>query len=235
MNRLLTLAAAALVFSGCANDSPLYVTGFYSADPLNTGDCQLTAGAVQQGAGSLDLSGSSDYQLVVALRSELDATLDTKADTVKLVTGMQRNTVIIDTVNFVYTSAPTSTVASVTYEAESVPVAFVLAPGSPATFRMGIIGPKAFEALSKAVANAGETSELRVRIQFAGSILSGGRIASSPISFPITVFRSGFSCSAGTFLCRTGACGNVGGQDGSPLVCSTASPDGGVSTCAPTK
>jgi hypothetical protein len=232
MNRVLTLASAVLVVSGCVNDSPLYVTGFFSVDPDRSGSCQLTAGTVYQYAGSLDLSGSQNYELIATVKSELDSNLDTKADNVTLVTGMQRNTVIFDQINFTYTSAPTATIPSVTYEAESVPITIIVAPGSTQNIRLSLLGPKAFEALSKAVANAGESSNLRVRLEFAGQILSGGRIKTTPVTYPINVYRSGFVCGGGTSLCPTGGCGNVGGQDGSPLVCSTPSTDGGMPTCA---
>lgn len=230
MNRNLILASVAMVAAGCVNDSPLYVTGFASADPTNTGACTLEPGSVSQVSGSLDLSGTANYVLIASLKSELSETLDTKADTVTLVTGQQRNTVILDTVAFTYTSLPTATIPSVTYQAESAPIAIVVRPGGTSNIRMGLLGPIALEAIAKAIpAGSTDTTIVRSSIVFQGSINSGGRIKSTPISFPITVFRSGKACPTGEFFCPTGACGNIGGQDGSPLVCSS----GG--TCAAKK
>ena len=231
--RLLTLAATALLACGCVNDSPLYVTGLFSLDPDRTGACTATPGTVSQYAGGLDLSGSPNYQLIAVLQSQLED-VSTVAAGGTLITGQQRNTVILDTINFTYTSAPTTTVASVTYEAESLPITIVVAPGSTQNIRLNsLLGPKAFEKLNTAVVNAGDTSDLRVKFDFSGNINSGGRIRSTPITYPITVYRSGTTCASGSF-CKTGPCGTIGGQDGNPLVCPTPSTDGGMPACPTT-
>ena len=219
-NRTLIISALALVASGCVADSPLFVTGFFPIDPKGEGACELSPGDVSQYNGSLDLSGSPFYQLITQLRSELDSTLDTKSDTTILVTGKHRNTVILDTISFTYTSVPTATVPTVTYEPETVPITVVIEPGELKNVRMGMLGTKALEAIGKVVTSSAETSIIRVKFEFQGQIISGGRIKSTPITFPITVFRSGTTCPMG--FCGTGACGNVGGQDGSPIVCASA-------------
>ncbi len=222
MNRFLLIAATAVVVAGCVNDSPLFVVGMFPIDPKGTGACELTPGDVSQYAGSLDLSGAASYQLIASLKSELDANLDTKADNVTLITGKQRNTVILDQINFTYVATATATVPVFTLEPETLPITVPVAPGSTQNIRMNLLGPKAFEALNKAVVNPGDLANIRVKFEFTGQLNSGGKIKSTAITFPITVFRSGTTCPAGQFFCPTGACGNIGGQDGARLLCSGA-------------
>ena len=229
---LLTAATAVLVASGCVNDSPLYVTGFSPLDPNGTGGCQLSSGMVSQFAGTLDLSGGAPYQLVASMRNEMDSEADTVTDEgVALIKGKQRNSVILDQINFTYTSTATATVPVITFEAETVPITIVIEPNGVQNIQLGLLGPKAYEMLGKSIKNAGESSDVRVKFNLSGNINSGGQIKSSPISFPIKVYRSGFTCSTGNFICGTGACGAPGGQDGSKIVCSDSNPDGGVSLC----
>jgi len=214
MNRLLLLAATAILAAGCVNDSPLYVTGIFPMDE----DCKLTPGTTRQFRGSLDLSGSPSYLLLIDLISELDGQLDTKADDQTLVTGKQRNTVVLDQISLTYVTVP----SSIVLEPELVPTAIVALPGDTQHIGMNMFGPLAIEKLGLALPNAGDRAEVRVKVEFRGKINSGGRIASTPITYPITVYRSGTTCAAGEFFCPTGLCGNIGGQDGSPLVCSAA-------------
>ncbi len=230
MNRHLFFIAAALV-AGCVSDSPLYVTGFSSLDPKNTGECDLDGDdKVTLAAGTLDLSGTSTYELVVKLKSDFEA-VNTPADDRILIKGEQRNTVVLDQILFSYIAAATATIPVFTLEAETVPISIVIKPGEVVNVRMNLLGPKALETLGKTVVNAGENTDIRVTFEFSGQINSGGKIKSNLITFPIKVFRSGRTCAPGTFLCATGPCKSVGGQDGSPIVCSSPSSDGGTSTC----
>jgi hypothetical protein len=219
MNRTLLIAATALVASGCVADSPLYVTGIF---PFDT-ECKIEPGETRQYSGSLDLSGSGGYLLIADLQSDLDPTLDTKGDLQTLVTGVQRNTVILDQISLTYTSVPSSLVL----ESENVPITIVAAPGSVQHVGMDLFGPKAYEKLLTSLPNAGDRADIRIGFTFRGNLNSGGRISSTPITFPITVYRSGATCPAGEQFVRTGVCGRIGGQDNARLCCS------GDATCLP--
>ncbi len=226
MNRYLLIAATALVVSGCVSDSPVYVTGIYSLDPAGKGDCKLEGGGgIQQAAGSLDLTGGTGYRLVIKVTNDLDATLDTKADNSTLVTGKHRNTVIFDQISLTYTTVP----SSVVLDPEILPITAISPPGGDTVIPIGLFGPKAYEKLALSAPNAGDRIDVRVKFEFRGSIISGGRLTSTPISFPVSIYRSGLTCPAGQTFGRTGACGQAGGQDNARLCCS------GDMTCTVTK
>lgn len=209
------IAAALLLFTACVNDSPLYLLGFF---PLPLETCtEIKFGDTQQGAGSLDLAGGGAYAIGMKLRSELDDSLDTVAGNKTLSKGTHRNTVVLDQINLTYTAVP----SSITLENETVPVTFSIPPNSENPIFLGsLLGPKAIEKLSTSLPNPGDRADIRVKLTFSGNIISGGRIASTPATFPISIGRSTLpTCPAGSVLGRTGPCGRIGGQDGTPICC----------------
>ena len=224
--RLSILIAAALAVPGCVTDQPLLVTGIHSLDPQNKGTC--TASNLQQGGGSLDLAGGGSYLMAIDLQNDLEPNLDTKGDMTVLETGLHRNTVLLDTVTYTYTSVPT-----VTFVQESLPVTFSIPPsaGSPNAFhitRFPLFNRKALEKLYSVLDGTTNTNgvldvrDVKVKIVFSGSVVSGGRISSTPITYPIAVYNSGFTCpTAGDTLGLVGPCGNPGGQDGARLCCAS--------------
>jgi hypothetical protein len=56
---------------------------------------------------------------------------------------------------------------------------------------------------------------------FSGNIITGGKVVSTPVVYPITVFRgaSAPACPVGQIIGQTGPCGSIGGQDGSRVCC----------------
>ena len=225
----LIISLVAMALCACVTDSPLLVSKISALDSLPKDTCKATTLA---GGGSLDLAGGGSYVLEIELLNDLDSTLDTMGGTQTLVTGMQRNTVILDQVTFTYSSVPT-----VAFSQEATPLAYPVPPNGKIQIRTGILNRKAIEKLMMELPPpaAGstaplETRDIRVKIVFSGSIVSGGRLSSVPISYPIHVFNSGFSCpKMGDTLGATGPCGNNGGQDGSRLCCASDI------TCAPVK
>ncbi len=242
---LFVIAAAALVASGCANDAPLYVTGFFPLDPDGLSECKVTPGEARQYAGTLDVAGLTRYLLTVDLTSVLDKIKNTTSEDVLLRTGEERNTVYLDTIHLSYTSAGNTSFPAITFPTEEIPISIAQAPGSTQHIGMDLIGPRGYETLVNTLANPvldsgfvsdggfhfSDSIDIRVKFEFTGQINSGGRVKSSAATFPITVFSSGKTCPAGSFFCATGPCKGVGGQDGAPLICATLVTDGGRPEC----
>lgn len=221
MNKLLLLAATALIASGCVSDSPLFITGVFPMDPKCSGVPENDKTLL--GSGNLDLSGGGSYLLIVKLKNDLDGTLDTKADSMTLVSGKHRNTVNIDSMSITYTTAP----ASIVLDPETVPITLVIAPADFVNVGVNLFGPNASKKIATSLPANGDRLDLRAKIEFRGNIVSGGRLASTPISFPVSIYRSGFTCPAGEQFVRTSTCGRIGGQDSARLCCS------GDATCVP--
>ncbi len=246
MKRLpLFVSAMVLAMAGCANDSPLFVTNFYPLDPDGTGECIIKAGDISQYSGGVDISAGANFQLVTALRSTMEKSNNTTVNSVPLSNGIERNTIYVDTISLTYTAPATEFYRSMEVTSERVPVAIPIEPGNDSFINMAFFGPAGYTALNNVLDNpitdGGYVSDggfkffpsvgVKVKVEFFGDILSGGRIRSVPVTFPIDVYKSGFKCPAGQFPCPTSICGSVGGQDGRPIICSSPDPDGGMPVC----
>ena len=223
-NRLSIIVAAALAASGCVTDQPLLVTGIFSLDADHKGAC--IPSAVALGSGSLDLAGFGDYLISMDVVNSLDDTIETRGGEQTLIGGIHRNTVILDTITYTYTSVP-----AVNFAQEANPLALVLLPSGTALAKNQIRLPlfnrkalqKLYAELPGALTPAGtlDIRDVKIKVVFSGSVVSGGRISSVPITFPVTVFNSGFKCAAGDTFGPLGPCASAGGQDGARLCCSS--------------
>jgi hypothetical protein len=227
--RLLILVSIALGAANCGvTDNPIFVTGFATMDPTGKGECKLDTAVFQTG-GTMDLApGASNSFLVrVDLRSDFDPGLDTKGGapgSEVLIKGDRRNAVNIDEVLITPSSQ------GLTFQPETLPTSFVVLAGSTQKVGTDLIGSQALATLraSPGAADGGLFRDMRVKIEFRGNLLAGGRVSSAPITFPITVFNSGFmGCTpmplpdGGTnHVVLNGPCGRPGGQDGVPACCS---------------
>jgi hypothetical protein len=211
------LPALALCCSfGCiTNDSPIRLLG---AHPLKVSDTDCAAEDVQIISGRLDVSAQPSYLLQFDLESDMQRINTNTGGT--SIADESRNNFYANEVILSYTSTP-----ALTFEQESVPVHFVVEPGSPAIVRMNILTRKAYTVLSQNVLVPSDKLDLRLQLEFRGYLASGQKLRSNSIVYPISVFTSGFTgCPANTLLTRTGPCGSTGGQDGAPVICCPVDP-----------
>jgi hypothetical protein len=219
--KTILLVAIAFVGSACITDQPLLVTRISSLDPDRKGLC-MASPDLGISHGSLDLAGGGTYLLEFGITNDLD----NQGGEQTLETGVHRNTVNLDTVTYTYTSVP-----AITFAQESTPIAFILPPTGlqqgKSFIRSSIFNRKALETLLGELpgTNANgvvDVREVKVKVVFSGSVVSGGRISSVPVSFPVTVYNSGFTCpTPGDSLGAMGPCGTPGGQDGSRVCCAS--------------
>ncbi len=246
MKRLpLFVSAVVMGMAGCVNDSPLFVTNFYPLDPDGTGECQIKVGEVSQYNGSVNIAAGANFYLVTALKSTMESSNNTVVDSVPLANGIERNTILVDTLSLTYTAPATEFYRAMEVTSERVPVSIPIKPGADSLISMAFFGPAGYTALNNVLSNpitdGGFVDDggfrffpsfgVKVKVEFSGDIISGGRVRSVPVTFPIDVYNTRFKCPAGQFPCPTSICGNVGGQDGRPIICSSPDPDGGMPVC----
>lgn len=207
------VAALALGALGCVStDDPIRLLGVRSL----TGDAEsCEASDIQLVAGSLDVSGTTFYVAQFDMESSLQQLSSSSGG--ETIAGANRNDFFADEVVLSYTSTP-----SQPFEEERVPMHFVLPPGASrddSFLRMNIIGPKAAQRLVDNV-TPGNTLDLVVTLEVRGHLASGQDVSSNPVSYPISIFNSGFAgCTSPLILAGTGPCGLPGGQDGSRPGC----------------
>ena len=220
------LLASVLAFSavGCVEPEQEILISF--ARPLETDE---TTGACtpsedfQTGGGSLDISGSGSYLLGFDLTSKLERVSETVGG--REVANASRNDITITEEVLSYVSTP-----NLSLEDETVSTRFLLTSGEndEAYNISDLIGPKAEVVLREKVL-PGSPVELKVTLKYQGTIASGGAAESNEITFPISVFSTGFTaCTAPAVLIRNGPCGRSGGQDGTSPTCVAPVPETGT-------
>lgn len=215
---------AALAFSvtSCiANDSPVRIL---ASRPIEQGKCEVKIGSnVQQYGGSLDIAVRSTYYIQFDIRSELQP-VEVTSGGQKLATG-DRNDFFANELVFNYTSIP-----SQSFETERQAVNIVITSDKPDhALLVNLIGPKAAQRLSDALASPGSELDLNVSLELRGRLSGGQPLVTNRATYPIHVYRSGFAgCGNLGPLASNGPCGS-GGQDGFPVICcKQIGADGGV-------
>ncbi len=212
---LILVSTLAAVGCTVSNDSSIR---FLNAHQFTLGP--QTSGCTPQNIaiyrGSLDLSGNTRYIAAFDWESNLQQISTTVSpDTLA---GPQRNEFVLDHLVFNYSSMP-----SISFQAEQLNAYAVQsagATGSSNWIGLSLIAPLARQALLDRV-QVGESYELLVNFQAFGALASGQKISSSKVTYPIVIYRSGFNgCrTAGDIRAPTGPCGDLGGQDGTPVAC----------------
>ena len=207
---------------GCAppnSDSPIRLLG---ARPLHSGTAAAAGAAtceadakLEQLEGRLDISASQQYLIAFGQQSDLQKLSTTVQG--EVLAGPNRNDFIADQMIFQYSSVPARP-----FEAETKPIYAVIAAGSNGSdgwISLDLLAPKAAALLASSLSR-GDSLQLNATFQLSGALVSGQKLKSNTITFPIAVFNSGFTgCPAGDIPAPTGPCGGIGGQDGSPVGC----------------
>lgn len=165
--------------------------------------------------GSLDLAGNTRY----ILQFEVESTLQSIVTTVPpdTVANQSRNEFVAKRMVLNYSSIP-----SLPFQPEQVDMYWVVQPNtSTGNFlQVSLLAPQARQLLLSSI-QAGQSVELLVTMQVFGELASGEKVSTNKVSYPITVYRSGFTaCRSSTDVrAPTGPCGDVGGQDGTIVGC----------------
>ncbi len=218
-------AALAFLATSCiANDSPVRILASRAVkrDPAAC----VFAGESDpfQYAGSLDIAVKSSYFVQFDIRSELQP-VEVTSGGERLASG-DRNNFFINELVFSYASTP-----SQSFETEREAAHIVITSDKPEhRLVVNLIGPKAAQRLSDALASPGSELDLNASFEMRGRLSSGQPLVTNRATYPIHVYRSSFAgCGNLGPLARTGPCGSVGGQDGDPIVCcKQIGADGGV-------
>ena len=208
--------ALALTFgAGCVVDnSPLIIGNFHVLDE----ECAAITD-VSIGGGSLDVSAVGGYVVAMDLSSQTAAVPEPVPPQTEVSNGAA-NEIIIDTIEFDYTSGGTA-VSSGTDGLH-----FVVRPGSVDNWLALELfgGPAGSAALA-----GGLGSTINVGIRALGKTRSGVAIRTNRVVFPVYVYSSGFAgCAAPSLQATTGPCGRVGGQDDTVAGCCPADPTSGA-------
>lgn len=222
MNPLARLLSAlsVLLLAACVGggDAPIQATQFFRT----ANECGPSAEAPFT-SGGLNLGGSGTYLATWQVRNFLSPADNTSVGSKNLVTGEQRNLVLLDQVAHSYTSVP-----ALPFEREVTNILASVPAGGNTDLTFSLFGPKALQRLRDSV-NTGDSVDVRVTVEFRGYIASGGRVASAPVSFPVQVYRTTTpNCGPAGFI-TNGPCGTIGGQDNNPICCARDA-DGGTAT-----
>jgi hypothetical protein len=186
--------------------------------------------AIAQSGGSLDISANANYLIAYGATSDLQSPQITNNAGGNAGSSTDNDFVFTQAL-VTYTSTP-----KLTFAQETIPMAGVVPAQAvqPADYiGMYILGPKAAATLAGATA-AGDI-EVEVTVVLQGALHSGQAEQSTPFTYPIDVFSSGFGgCPAGVSPILSGPCGNAGGQDGTLVGCCVPSDAGTLPIDCPT-
>jgi hypothetical protein len=214
------LILAATVVSCGVNESPIKLLDVAAMEALSTveetvctpsSDFFLSAGAVDINP---LVSPIPTYFAWFRMESNMQPIVTATGGDV--IAGASRNDWYSSRVFYTYESIPPTT-----WESESNPAYIVLraAEGDDRTggIVLNLIQPKAAARLT----TLATPLELFVSVRVDGALSSGQAISSNTITFPINVYRSGFTGCGSAPLALTGPCG-FASQDGAPLICCDA-------------
>ncbi len=227
----LALLVAPLLVVAClsrGDESPVRIG---AAHPFKLGPptvCEFDS-TINQFGGSLDLARGPTYSNWFDVRNELQD-IETVVDGEPL-DAPSRNDVYIKKINFSYAASN-----GFPFDSETVVVHSVIPPKGLLKYGIDLIGPKAGRTLSASfpstritadggvVGSVVEPFELQATFNMSGNLGSGGEFTSNKVTFPITIYSSGFSgCpqpddGGVNIVAPSGPCGSIGGQDG-PIGC----------------
>jgi hypothetical protein len=204
---------------GAGNDVPIRVKG---AHPFKTaasgGGCEFDDTIFISG-GSLDVSARTSYSVWFDVKNETQE-IETSTNG-EVIAGSSRNDFYVSRTNFRYTASN-----GLAFQAEPENRFSVIEPGGNGLkMGMDLIGLKASTQLPTSISAGAEPFELLVSFDLTGRFAHGGaEVTSNRVTFPITIFSSGFTgcpplADGGVDrIAPTGPCGSGGGQDG-PIGC----------------
>jgi hypothetical protein len=202
--------------SGCnvPNDAAVRFLNAHTLLPTAAGGV-CTASTIGIYRGSLDLSGNTNYILQYDVESNYQSIVTTvPPDTVA---NQSRNEFVSKRIVFNYTSTP-----SLPFQTEQLDIYWVVQPNTTTGnwLQLYLLAPQARQLLIDSV-QVGQPVEVLVQFQVFGELASGQKTNTNKVSYPITVYRSGFTTCrvAGDVRAPTGPCASPGGQDGSLVAC----------------
>jgi hypothetical protein len=229
MKAISFLLAASLLTLGCGapGSSPLKL---FSTKALTGGGptCNVN-NSLNIYRGSLDIAGSTSY--IAAVNYSYDFTQGTEyvASNGDVLDTGSSNTLYAKQMTLSYQSEP-----SLALDNAVEPMYSAIAPGSSgdsATFIVDLLSDQAAQTLMTSVV-PGASVDILVTFDISGTTGGGTNIRSSPVTYPIRVFNSGFSGTcAGSTRSLNGPCGNPGGQDGIAAGCCSDPAFAGVGGC----
>lgn len=209
--QLLMLPLIAVAATGCVqSDSPIVILNRQVMDDT----CSVVEG-VYRPSGSLNLSVEMGYYAYFEVESNLQA-LSTDVDG-EVVAGPDQNDFITERIDITYTSPSGATVPA----AVTVPYYAAIRAGAEATDNSIVVDllPQASRVALAGVGTQGAT--IIAEFQLHGSLRSGRPISSNVVGYPIQVYEATVpTCPSGYEA--TGECGAMGGQDGAPVLCASA-------------
>lgn len=196
------------------NDASVRFLNAHTLSSTTSGGA-CTANTVGIFHGSLDLSGNTRYVLQFDVESTYQAIVTTvPPDTVA---SQSRNEFIGKRIIFTYSSTP-----SLPFMPEQLDMYWVVQPNSSTGnwLQLNMLAPLARQVLIDQI-QVGQSVELLVQFQVFGELASGQKTSTNKVSYPIRVFKSGFTTcrTPGDVRAPTGPCGDFGGQDGSFVGC----------------
>ncbi len=212
MKQLFLVAALAMGATGCANDlRPIQIR---EAQPLNS-ECQPEEKALY--AGSLDIAALNNGATPATFGHIMSFTVASQLEVNPVTVGgatvadEARNNFILEEIEYNFESQPATTIPP-----ERVPAYTVIPVGSQDS-RINILltPPNALQAMKALVDATGKPATLITRFRLKGKLASGTATESDEVSFPITIFNSGTTCTAPETLSFTGPCGGATGVNGS--------------------
>jgi hypothetical protein len=216
----LPLVAFALMSTGCfvENDSAIKIRGAYALSSEASADgCDINDD-IEIYRGNLDLAASQNFTLMFKIISNLQV-IETTVNG-EIIEPGNRNDFYGEQMVFNYTSTP-----ALPFTEEIVPVHFLIEPSSESQTVLNLLAPLAVETLWNNLV-PGESVELGINFLVQGRLASGQRLSTSSVTYPISVYKSGFAgCPFGVRMAPTGPCGSGGGQNGSlPACCDSTDP-----------
>ncbi len=189
MKRWIMLAALAASSVGCVagqGDAPVRFVDVRTLSGTG-GTCAL--GSTQQASGLLDISAGNSYLL--GLRVETTTAVPGNVINGRGLGGSGLNDFLFQEVVLSYQSQPSLPLP----KEERIPVYGVFRPSTPAesgSFAvLYVLGPKALEVLADSVSD--EEVTVLVTLKVAGRYSSGQTAETNEVTYPITVFSSGYS------------------------------------------
>lgn len=216
MKKIYLAVPLALAMTGCV-DSPPDIQLFNAFIP--DAACAVNQSGLASPGGSLDLTTSGRYLAAFQLRNSLSAQEVVVGDA-PVTGGGDESAIYVTNVELTYERQGT---VGPTLRSDVYPYYFNLPANSMqnSSAVLDLLGANASADLA-AFYDGGGTApvEVVVRVRLIGKTINGKSTESNEVTYPITFYRSGFTCPAGTQLQATGPCGLPGGQSGFPPECS---------------
>jgi hypothetical protein len=204
MKPSVTSALLALGLTACVDGTPALQIGGAAAQGTDCSISASTGPGLLRGTLDLTFRAGSGYPLVLAVTSNLSSTAVEVGGTP--VSGDEPDTIYITRVALKYsTSTPGLTLRE---KSASVPIYGTL--DDTGNLLLNLLTPTVIEDLNGFVpGNA--PAEVLIKVQLRGERVTGDEVESNEITFPLSVYESGFTCPTGqVFAKNTDACPQIG-------------------------